>query len=245
MGPARRDWWSTREHDGLSPVPVHARLYGGLAPSLIGLRPGGQVLAGLDEAIKFLATGMVRHASTQKVNLLASQMRFALLEAVKQRPGILLSDLRKLLGCSAGTIQHHLMLMERHGLVASERDGKRRRIYLGSIPAADRRKFTAVQSGRTEQLVRTILERPGIVQRELTEGLVISRKVLRGYMDRLTDLGLVDEVSTGRSRTYFPAEHLKSFLEALAPPSLPEVAVIPAPAQTSQPPSLDNEILLP
>ena len=72
---------------------------------------------------------MTRHASTQRERLLEHSLRAAIVAAVRESPGILQSQLRRRLGCSAGTIQYHLNLLEGEGVIVALRSRRRHRVF--------------------------------------------------------------------------------------------------------------------
>ena len=141
--------------------------------------------------------------------------RVLILSIVDACPGITLTTLRESVGCSWGTIQHHTRALERRGALRSEPVGRTRRFFTDTTPAGDRRGVALVRSGRVRELVEAIARRPGQMQRDLTEGLRLSRKVLRNYMDELVAQSLVVEERHARARTYHPTQALQALLDEL------------------------------
>ncbi|MEA3144177.1 MAG: hypothetical protein QOG31_1501 [Thermoplasmata archaeon] len=164
---------------------------------------------------------LARHAATRRENLPASPMRAALLDLVAREPGIMFSELRARLRCSPGTVQHHVNLLEKEQFLVSVQSGRRRRLFLADTPAETRNGVDLLRNGRTWQLIQSVLERPGLVQKDITDGLAISRKVLRGYLDRLSQQGLVREVPRGRFRSYYPSDALFNLVQGMRGPAGP------------------------
>lgn len=173
-----------------------------------------------------LTVGLVRHAATRRENLAASPMRAAVLQLVTNEPGIMFSELRGRLNCSPGTLQHHVNLLERERFLVSVQSGRRRRLFLAGMSPEARHGVDLLRSGRTWQLIQSVLENPGIIQKEITRGMSISRKVLRCYLDRLAEQGLVREVAMGRFRSYYPSDQLFQLIERM---HLPQEAAPQAP----------------
>ncbi len=146
--------------------------------------------------------------------------RIKLMAIVEAHPGITLTSLRDAVGCSWGTIQHHTRALERRGRLRSEPVGRSRRFFTDTVSPARRRGLALLRRGRVQDLVDAIARAPGRKQRELTEGLNLTRKVLRSYVDDLVAAGLVVETQESRARVYHPTVALEGLLrELLAHPS--------------------------
>lgn len=151
--------------------------------------------------------------------------RARILELVEQNPGVTLTALRERVGCSWGTIHHHTQVLERRGRLRSEAVGRSRRFFLAATAQPTRRRMALLRKGRVGELVRAIRDRPGCMQRDLTEGLNLTRKVLRTYVDDLVAQGLVEERQHPRARTYHPTQALSALLDEL-PPETVEVRMV-------------------
>lgn len=182
-----------------------------------------------------VAVNLALHSGRWRENLTTFPMRAAVLEAVGGNPGITFSVLRERLHCAPGTLQHHVNLLEKERFLVSVQAGRRRRLFLAGTPTQPHTQMELLRSSRAWQLVRSVLERPGIVQKDIASGMDISRKVLRAYLDRLAEQGLVREVPAGRFRSYYPSEGLLG-LVARMPPGVeaPEGLRLPPPPMTPQ-----------
>lgn len=138
--------------------------------------------------------------------------RQRILAVVQEQPGITLTALRNATKCSWGTIQHHTRTLERRGILLSEPLGRSRRFFPAATPQEERRAVALLGKGRVRELVEAIRDQPGAVQRDLTEGLQLTRKVLRAYVDDLVAQGLVEEARDARSRTYHATKTLEALL---------------------------------
>lgn len=141
--------------------------------------------------------------------------RARILAIVEEHPGVTLTQLREAVGCSWGTIHHHTHVLERRGRLRSEPVGRSRWFFLPTTAPPTRRGVALLRKGRVAELVRAIRERPGCMQRDLTEGLHLTRKVLRTYVDDLVAHGLVVERQHPRARTYHPTQALQALLDEL------------------------------
>jgi DNA-binding IclR family transcriptional regulator len=135
-------------------------------------------------------------------------IRSQLLALVQRRPGTRLLDLWKRLSVNRGTVDYNLEMLERVGAVQSLRQGGATRFYPGSFTAKEVRQFALLLRGFVLEVVRQILERPGIGQGELLHTVDISRRVFRVYVGLLTKEGLLEEKRAGKQRRYFPTPDL-------------------------------------
>lgn len=145
-------------------------------------------------------------------------LRARLLEIVKRDPGPNISELCRLVGAKWGTVQYHLALLERAGLLSRISEGRDQRLFAGKAPSAEARQIAVLRRGRVEALVRAVLRRPGLRQRDLAETVSISRKVLRSYVDALTRCGLIQEVRESNSCLYYPTQSLQLILTKVQAP---------------------------
>jgi DNA-binding MarR family transcriptional regulator len=160
------------------------------------------------------AGGVRRYASTHPERLTDHPLRAAIVATAREHPGILLSQLRRRIGCSAGTIQYHLQLLECSGAVACLRSSRRCWVFPQGVQAADQRAVAMLRNGRMWTLAQSLLRQPRLTKEELASGLSISPRTLREHLDRLAREGLVS-VASGDPRTFTPSEHL---LRLLGPP---------------------------
>lgn len=136
---------------------------------------------------------------------------------IQQSPGILAQDLADQLDCKRGTVRHHLARMREAGVIRVVAMRQRSHLFLSSTTPQDRRALSVLQRGRTWDLARQVARNPGQPQRDLTESLHMTRKVLRKYVDRLLERGLIREVDNPPFRTYFPTRSLRSMVDQWDP----------------------------
>ncbi len=134
-------------------------------------------------------------------------VRQTLLDLIRRRPGAQAAALRRALDANRGTINYHLRMLERAGVVRVNRHQHATRYF----PLSERDERVPIVAvllrGRIVEVVRAIVLSPGISQKQLTRNLPISRKVLRDYAD---DLGpeLLQEVRESRTLRYYPTPRL-------------------------------------
>jgi predicted transcriptional regulator len=159
------------------------------------------------------AFGSIRIAHLRRERVAEHPTRRALLDHLRKHPGTTISELCRAVGAKWGTVQHHLFMLQRAGRVSSVAEGRERNFFPASFTDEEAKKVSILKRGRTMELVRAIVERPGIIQRDLTEGVVMRRKVLRKYVDLLKEENLLEEVPVSRTRQYFPTPELAAVLE--------------------------------
>jgi predicted transcriptional regulator len=181
----------------------------------------------LFDAAHFLVglAGLVRYSVTRRENIANSPMRTRILATLRQNPGIRFAALRRLIKCSVGTLQYHLRMLERDDLVSCIRTQSYRFLFCSDTPQAQRSDLALLGIERIRNVGRAILKQPGVSQRGLTDRLLICRKVLRGYLKRLSEEGFIQEIPRGTSRLYFPSDRLFEYLGTLdlnvTPPATP------------------------
>lgn len=172
----------------------------------------GGLDGGLAWSALLVTVAMARHSSTRRENLARHPVRSAILGTVAAGSGLVLSDLRRRVGCSAGTIQHHLRHLERCGLVTAVSLHHRHWIFPAGVPPETCLGLALLQSGRAWDLAQSLARAPGQAQRDLARGLAASRRAVREQVARLVRHGLALAVPHGRSARYFPTDRLLGLL---------------------------------
>lgn len=144
-------------------------------------------------------------------------LRARILDAVERRPGIVPQDLSQQLRCNRSTIRYHIMRMQAAGLVRVVSHNQRAHVFPATMAAACQDALAVLQRGRTWDLAREVAQNPGLPQCDLTANLNMSRKILRKYMDRLLEHGLVEEVDEPPFLTYYPTQALQAMMDAWDP----------------------------
>jgi predicted transcriptional regulator len=192
--------------------PVSGKSYDTGAASKSGVVVDGPSLS----ALALQAIGMARHATTNSRRVLEHPARARILEAVRANPGILLTDLRRVLGCSGSTIQHHVGLLERAGHLVSRSEEQRRHLFVNGTDARTQAAMSVVaRRSRAMDFLRLVATEPGIMQKEVTDRLSISRKALGEYVADLAACGLLDTKAEGGRRTYHPTTQMVKVLREL------------------------------
>ena len=109
-------------------------------------------------------------------------------------PGMSFTDMRMLLGIKNGTLSHHLLKLEKEGVVRSKKIGIFRRFYPsgGDVP-----------KDLEEMIVDVILDNPGISQTSVAKRLDITRQVANYHINSMKRRGRLIVRKAGRSSEIF------------------------------------------
>lgn len=142
--------------------------------------------------------------------------RERLLRIVAARPGATIGELKRELGTSWGTLYHHLRRLEKSGLVASRRVGRRHLVFAGG-PASRSPEVHAHARlrGRTARAVaQAIVGEPGLPAREIARRLALAPRITYYHLAQLAQAGLLVIRTSARGRVYEPTPLLASLARA-------------------------------
>lgn len=121
--------------------------------------------------------------------------------AVRTKPGLSFSELRRLLGLSNGSLAYHVQVLEVQGFLRSYRDG----IHRCYVPAGMREaprpegvQFSELQS----RLLERIRQNPGATQQSLAAQVGVTQQCVSYNLLFLRRQGAVDRVREGRAARY-------------------------------------------
>jgi DNA-binding transcriptional ArsR family regulator len=77
---------------------------------------------------------MTEDEATLVFHALASEPRRRMMDILKARPGMGVGELANEFDVSRIAVMNHVAVLEKAGLVASEQDGRTRRLYLNAMP---------------------------------------------------------------------------------------------------------------
>lgn len=149
--------------------------------------------------------------------VLKHPLRTRIRDAVQQSPGILPQTLAAQLGCNRSTVRYHVSRMQAAGILRVVSYNQRAHLFLSTMTAQDQDALAVLQRGRTWDLARQVALNPGQPQCDLTTNLNMSRKILRKYVDRLLQKGLIEEVDDPPFLTYFPTQNLQAMVDLWGP----------------------------
>jgi predicted transcriptional regulator len=128
-------------------------------------------------------------------------LRERIFESIRREPGLHYGGLRRALGVPAGTLAHHLVVLERQELVRSARDGFRKRYYPRGRADWGPAPLDAIQ----RSIIDLVRARPGIHQRAIASQLGVSKQVVHYHVGRLSSTGRLLVEREGRLTHCYPA----------------------------------------
>jgi predicted transcriptional regulator len=123
-------------------------------------------------------------------DLMQNANRSRIYKSIIRYPGSSFTDLRMLLGIKNGTLSHHLIKLEKEGLVRSKKIGIFRRFYPSS---------GEVPKDLEEKIIDVILDNPGISQSSVAKRLEITRQVANYHINLLKKRGQLIVRRAGRN----------------------------------------------
>lgn len=178
-------------------VPDERTRATGSAPLEEPLEEATPLVDALEDATVGVVTLLVppaAHLSSADRELLENDVRRATYDAVVTSPGTHLAGVASLVNVAASTVRYHAHVLERAGLVRSETDRGKRRLYPahGEVCAVG----TALTDQPAARLVRVVDEREPIRVGDIATALDRAPSTVSYHLDRLE----VDDVVT-RERT--------------------------------------------
>jgi len=173
-----------------------------------------------------------------KENLLEHNTRAELLNLVRERPGVHLREVARRMTMTTTNAGYHLRVLERHGLVRSERlNGKRVYMPAGGKDANQRNVALALlRRDSRAQVAVALQERPGINQLGLAQKTGQHQGAVGWHLHRLMEAGVVSEERTPRECRY----HLTPLGIELVASCKPEAPAL-AHAAYARPPAAATE----
>lgn len=159
----------------------------GPAPVLAAAGVGVAALAGL--ALKLLGPLYTR---LDRAKVVGHPARRALLQLLEREPGVHLEAAQRALGVGAGTLAHHVGILERAGLLRVQRAGRFRRLYPAALNGQAALRDAALRPPRSAALHKLVTEHPGVGLREAARLLGVPASSLQWHVARLEQAGLVE-----------------------------------------------------
>src|ERR1041385_7241391 len=158
---------------------------------------------------------MARRRQTSSDVVLENPLRRSLFDRILRRPGLRLRELVRNPDEPRGTVHYHLDILERAGALKSRHEGGATRYYPATMDDRAARQIGLLLRGRVLEVVMEIARQPGIGQDQLVRTRRISRKVLRDYVPRLVEAGLLSVEQGPRTKYYQPTDELRRMLDEL------------------------------
>lgn len=182
-------------------------LLGGLTMTQEGLAFSGAVAAGLFGTAGILFPGASRFTSPAEV--LRHDVRKRLYAALQEGAGATLTQLTTRLDLTATNTLWHLRKLEQANLVRTRRFHGTNLYYVveGGVQQRAmtvRVAVLAVENAR--DIVRHVVENPGVHQRELARAIGVNPGTIRWHVRKLIDAGVLVEEPRGATRAYYATD---------------------------------------
>lgn len=151
--------------------------------------------------------------------LLRVPKRRRIFEAVVAFPGTHARRLSRELGIALGVVEHHVRLLERHRLLFTHQQGRRRTLYAaGHVAPEDAQVIHMLRKPHWGLLLRALVEgEQGVASLAAEVGLPPAATSY--HLRRLRTLGLLEHVRAGRESAYLVRDpvRVRRLLAALRP----------------------------
>lgn len=124
------------------------------------------------------------------------------LQYIQENPGCHLRKIKRDLIMSMGTIQYHLVLLEKQGKVSSERHNFHKYYFpIGLFEQNEKDLLKILNQETAREILMTILEKKP-TQTDIANMIKISSASVNWHIKRLVELGLVVEQRDGKFKRY-------------------------------------------
>jgi len=144
---------------------------------------------------------------------LLNAQRRRIFEYLCLRPFVAAGRLTRDLGISSSSAAWHLRSLVAVGLIAYK-EGPKTYHPKDFVDAQDENLFTVLGAPNRSEVLRCIIDSPGISQVELSEAIRVGRQTAGKIVSELRDLGLVVKVEDGRFARWYPTNLLREKQEA-------------------------------
>jgi len=142
------------------------------------------------------------------------------LQYIQENPGCHLRKIKRDLTMSMGTIQYHLILLEKQGKVSSERHNLHKYYFpIGLFEQNEKDILKILNQETAREILMTILEQHP-TQTDIANIIKISSASVNWHIKRLVELGLVVEQKDGKFKRYvlgIDSKHIVSMMKNYHP----------------------------
>ncbi|MGI0063617.1 MAG: winged helix-turn-helix transcriptional regulator [Nitrosopumilaceae archaeon] len=142
------------------------------------------------------------------------------LQYIQENPGCHLRKIKRDLTMSMGTIQYHLVLLEKQGKVSSERHNLHKYYFpIGLFEQNEKDVLKILNQETAREILMTILEQKP-TQTDIANIIKISSASVNWHIKRLVELGLIVEQKDGKFKRYalgIDSKHIVSLMKNYHP----------------------------
>ncbi len=150
----------------------------------------------------------------------ANSNTIRVLQYIQENPGCHLRKIKRDLTMSMGTIQYHLVLLEKQGKVSAERHNLHKYYFpIGLFEQNEKDVLKILNQETAREILMTILEQKP-TQTDIANIIKISSASVNWHIKRLVELGLVVEQRDGKFKRYalgIDSKHIVSLMKNYHP----------------------------
>lgn len=196
------EWWE---------IPLKHYIISFIAQNIPILIPFANLLAILSGA--FLG---VRHI--EKKNILENERRTKIYQEIQKNPGIIATEMETVTGINRSSLRHHLEILEREGLIISQKITKQRHYFENHHTYSQEYQLamSVLDGETTRDIFSYITAHPGCMQKDLSEYAKVSGPTISWHIDKLRSGNLVTIKKDKNYHHYYPEETAEYFVHTNA-----------------------------
>jgi len=143
------------------------------------------------------------------------------LEHIQNNPGCHLRQIKRELALGMGTLQYHLLLLEKQGKITAERQNFHKYYFpIGLFEQNERDILKIMNQETAREILLAILEKKNPTQTDISSFMKISSPSVNWHIKRLIELNLIQETRDGKFKRYVFAvdtRHIVSIMKNYHP----------------------------
>ena len=192
------EWWE---------LPLKSHILSFIVIHIPILIPFGSLLAILSGA--FLG---VRHI--EKKNILENERRTKIYQEIQKNPGIIATEMETVTGIKRSSLRHHLEILEREGLIISQKITKQRHYFENHHKYCQEYQLarSVLDGETTRDIFSYITAHPGCTQKDLSAYAKVSGPTISWHIDKLRSGNLVTVEKEKNYHHYYPGKTAELFI---------------------------------
>ncbi|WP_460007403.1 winged helix-turn-helix transcriptional regulator [Methanogenium cariaci] len=194
------EWWE---------IPLKHYIISFIAQNIPFLIPFANLLAILSGA--FLGIRQI-----EKKTILENERRTKIYEEIQKTPGIIATEMETVTGINRSSLRHHLEILEREGLIVSQKITKQRHYFENHHKYSQEYQLamSVLDGETTRDIFGYITAHPGCTQKDLSEHAKVSGPTISWHIDKLRSGNLVTIEKEKNYHHYYPEETTEFFVPA-------------------------------
>ncbi|WAI00987.1 winged helix-turn-helix transcriptional regulator [Methanogenium organophilum] len=192
------EWWE---------LPLKSHIVSFIGINIPILIPFANLLAILSGA--FLGVRQI-----EKKNILENERRTKIYQEIQKNPGIIATEMETVTGIKRSSLRHHLEILEREGLVISQKITKQRHYFENHHTYSPEYQLarSLLNGETTRDIFSYITAHPGCTQKDLSAYAKVSGPTISWHIDKLRSGNLVTIEKEKNFHHYFPGETAEYFI---------------------------------